>query len=69
MSEEFEGIIVRRIDQFRNEGMDMRVALEITAKGMEGGDHAKMIDMAVVLGGIGRELVAFFPVLSGEGRI
>ena len=31
--------------------MDMRVPLEITAKGMEGGNHAKMIDMAVVLEG------------------
>ena len=69
MSEEFEGIIVRRIDQFRNEGMDMRVPLEITAKGMEGGDHAKMIDMAVVLEGIVRELDAFSPELADERSI
>ena len=69
MSEEFEGIIVRRIDQFRNEGMDMRVPLEITAKGMEGGDHAKMIDMAVVLEGIARELDAFSLEHTDEGSI
>lgn len=69
MSEEFEGIIVRRIDQFRNEGMDMRVPLEITAKGMEGGDHAKMIDMAVVLEGIVSELDAFSPELADERSI
>lgn len=69
MSEEFEGIIVRRIDQFRNEGMDMRVALEITDKGMEGGDHAKMIDMAVVLEGIVSELDAFSPELADERSI
>ena len=35
ISEEFKGIIVRRIDQFRNEGMDMRILLKITSKGME----------------------------------
>ena len=69
MSEEFEGIIVRRIDQFRNEDMDMRVPFEITAKGMEGGDHAKMIDMAVVLEGIVSELDAFSPELADEGSI
>ena len=51
MGEELEGIFIRGIDQFRNEGMDMRIPFEITAKGMEGGDHAKMIDMAVVLEG------------------
>ena len=59
MGEELEGIFIRGIDQFRNEGMDMRIPFEITAKGMEGGDHAKMIDMAVVLEGIVRELDAF----------
>ena len=69
MSEELEGVIVRRIDQFRNEGMDMRIPLEITAKGMEGGDHAKMIDMAVVLEGIVRELDAFSLELTDEGSI
>lgn len=69
ISEEFKGIIVRRIDQFRNEGMDMRIPLKITAKGMEGGDHAKMIDMAVVLEGIVRELDAFSPELADEGSI
>ena len=35
MGEELEGIFIRGIDQFRNEGMDMRVPLKITAKGME----------------------------------
>ena len=49
--------------------MDMRVPLEITAKGMEGGDHAKMIDMAVVLEGIVSELDAFSPELADEGSI
>ena len=33
MGEELEGIFIRGIDQFRNEGMDMRVPLKITAKG------------------------------------
>ena len=69
MGEELEGIFIRGIDQFRNEGMDMRVPLKITAKGMEGGDHAKMIDMAVVLEGIVRELDAFSPELADEGSI
>ena len=69
MGEELEGIFIRGIDQFRNEGMDMRIPLEITAKGMEGGDHAKMIDMAVVLEGIVRELDAFSPELADEGSI
>ena len=69
MGEELEGIFIRGIDQFRNEGMDMRIPFEITAKGMEGGDHAKMIDMAVVLEGIVRELDAFSPELADEGSI
>ena len=69
MGEELEGIFIRGIDQFRNEGMDMRVPLEITAKGMEGGDHAKMIDMAVVLEGIVSELDAFSPELADERSI
>ena len=69
MSEELEGVIVRRIDQFRNEGMDMRIPLEITAKGMEGGDHAKMIDMAVVFERIVSELDAFSPELTDKGSI
>lgn len=69
MGEELEGIFIRGIDQFRNEGMDMRIPFEITAKGMEGGDHAKMIDMAVVLEGIVRELDAFSPELADEGAL
>ena len=69
MGEELEGIFIRGIDQFRNEGMDMRIPFEITAKGMEGGDHAKMIDMAVVLEGIVSELDAFSPELADEGSI
>ena len=69
MGEELEGIFIRGIDQFRNEGMDMRVPLKITAKGMEGGDHAEVIDMAVILGGIVRELDAFSPELADEGSI
>ena len=69
MSEELEGVIVRRIDQFRNEGMDMRIPLEITSKGMEGGDHAKMIDMAVVFERIVSELDAFSPELTDKGSI
>ena len=69
MGEELEGIFIRGIDQFRNEGMDMRIPFEITAKGMEGGDHAKMIDMAVVLEGIVRELDAFSLELTDEGSI
>ena len=69
MGEELEGIFIRGIDQFRNEGMDMRIPFEITAKGMEGGDHAKMIDMAVVLEGIARELDAFSLELTDEGSI
>ena len=58
MGEELEGIFVGGIDQLGDKGMDMRIPLKITAKGMEGGDHAKMIDMAVVLEGIVRELDA-----------
>ena len=58
MVEELEGILIRGIDQFRNEGMDMRVPLEITAKGMEGGDHAEVIGMAVVFERIVSELDA-----------
>ena len=69
MGEELEGIFIRGIDQFRNEGMDMRIPFEITAKGMEGGDHAKMIDMAVVLEGIVSELDAFSLELTDEGSI
>ena len=69
MGEELEGIFIRGIDQFRNEGMDMRIPFEITAKGMEGGDHAEVIDMAVILGGIVRELDAFSPELADEGSI
>ena len=69
MGEELEGIFIRGIDQFRNEGMDMRIPLEITAKGMEGGDHAEVIDMAVVLEGIVSELDAFSPELTDKGSI
>ena len=69
MGEELEGIFVRGIDQLGDKGMDMRIPLKITAKGMEGGDHAKMIDMAVVLEGIVRELDAFSPELADEGSI
>ena len=69
MGEELEGIFIRGIDQFRNEGMDMRIPLEITAKGMEGGDHAKMIDMAVVFERIVSELDAFSPELTDKGSI
>lgn len=69
MGEELEGIIVRRIDQFRNEGMDMRIPLEITAKGMEGGDHAEVIDMAVVLEGIVSELDTFSLELTDKRSI
>ena len=69
MGEELEGIFVGGIDQLGDKGMDMRIPLKITAKGMEGGDHAKMIDMAVVLEGIVRELDAFSPELADEGSI
>ena len=69
MGEELEGIFIRGIDQFRNEGMDLRVPLKITAKGMEGGDHAEVIDMAVVLEGIVSELDAFSLELTDEGSI
>ena len=69
MGEELEGIFIRGIDQFRNEGMDMRVPLKITAKGMEGGDHAEVIDMVVVLEGIVSELDAFSLELTDEGSI
>ena len=69
MGEELEGIFIRGIDQLGDKGMDMRIPLKITAKGMEGGDHAKMIDMAVVLEGIARELDAFSPELADEGSI
>ena len=69
MGEELEGIFVGGIDQLGDKGMDMRIPLKITAKGMEGGDHAKMIDMAVVLEGIARELDAFSLELTDEGSI
>lgn len=69
MGEELEGIFVGGIDQLGDKGMDMRIPLKITAKGMEGGDHAKMINMAVVLEGIVRELDAFSPELADEGSI
>ena len=69
MGEELEGIFVGGIDQLGDKGMDMRIPLKITAKGMEGGDHTKMIDMAVVLEGIVRELDAFSPELADEGSI
>ena len=69
MGEELEGIFVGGIDQLGDKGMDMRIPLKITAKGMEGGDHAKMIDMAVVLEGIVRELDAFSLELTDEGSI
>ena len=69
MGEELEGIFVGGIDQLGDKGMDMRIPLKITAKGMEGGDHAKMIDMAVVLEGIVSELDAFSPELTDEGSI
>ena len=69
MVEELEGILIRGIDQFRNEDMDRRIPFEIAAKGLEGGDHAKMIDMAVVLEGIVSELDAFSPELADEGSI
>ena len=49
--------------------MDMRIPFEIAAKGMEGGDHAEVIDMVVVLEGIVRELDAFSPELADEGSI
>ena len=69
MGEELEGIFVGGIDQLGDKGMDMRIPLKITAKGMEGGDHAKMIDMAVVLEGIVRELDAFSLELTDEGAL
>ena len=69
MGEELEGIFIRGIDQFRNEGMDMRVPLKSTAKGMEGGDHAEVIDMTIVLEGIVSELDAFSLELTDEGSI
>ena len=69
MGEELEGIFVGGIDQLGDKGMDMRIPLKITAKGMECGDHAEVIDMAVVLEGIVRELDAFSPELADEGSI
>ena len=38
--------------------MDMRIPFEITAKGMEGGDHAEVIGMAGVFERIVSELDA-----------
>ena len=69
MGEELEGIFVGGIDQLGDKGMDMRIPLEITSKGMEGGDHAKMIDMAVVFERIVSELDAFSPELTDKGSI
>ena len=69
MVEELEGILIRGIDQFRNEDMDMRIPFEIAAKGMEGGDHAEVIDMTIVLEGIVSELDAFSLELTDERSI
>lgn len=69
MVEELEGILIGGIDQFRNEDMDMRIPFEIAAKGMEGGDHAEVIDMTIVLEGIVSELDAFSLELTDEGSI